>query len=97
MAKPRSPVRVETRKLLFGITKRTWVCDDRFESAEFHERQSPGRVAVVHRSTKHTGKWQTSYFDDRGAISDSQRPSCREALADLPPSRWRLRDVKPKR
>ena len=90
-------MRVETRKLLFGITKRTWVCDARLESAEFHERQSPGRTVVVHRSTKAPGKWQTSYFDDQGAISDRQSPSCREALADLPPSRWRLRDVKPMR
>lgn len=92
------PVRVETRKLLFGIKSKRYVCDgDRVAGVEFQHRKDPRRVAVVHRSTKHAGKWQTSYLDQDGASSDTQRVSCSEAMFDLPPREWRLRELTRKR
>ncbi|MBV8722248.1 MAG: hypothetical protein JO277_08870 [Candidatus Eremiobacteraeota bacterium] len=96
MAK-RSPVRVETKRLALGIKSQRWTCDARLQSAQFQSRIDPSEMAVVHRSTKTPGKWQTSYFDAAGATRDAQSGSCQEALRDLPPRRWRLRDVSPKR
>lgn len=96
MAK-RSPVRVEKKKLLFGIESLRWVCDARLQAAEFQHRKQPERTVIVHRSTKHKGLWQTSRFDERGAQSDSQNSSCTEALRELSPKDWRLRNVSPKR
>jgi hypothetical protein len=93
----RSPVRVETRKLLFGLKSRQWVCDDRLQSAQFQHRSDPDQMVIVHRSTKARDRWQTSYFDARGAVSDRQSPTCLLALKDLSPKTWRLRDVALKR
>ena len=95
--KTRSPVRVEQRKLLFGLKATQFVCDARLLAAEFQHRKQPERTTIVHRSTKSPGKWQTSRFDERGASSDSQHPSCTEALKELSPKDWRLRSVVPKR
>lgn len=92
----RSPLRVETRKLALGIKASRWVCDARFQSAQFQSRRDPDKLAIVHRSTKREGKWQTSYFDEAGASRDVQSGSCQEALRDLPPRLWRLRDVSPR-
>ena len=92
------PIRIETRKLLFGLKSKRYVCDgDRIRGIELQSRRDPRKTAVVHRSTKFAGKWQTSYFDHHGASSDTQRASCSEALLDLPPEQWRLRNVTPKR
>ena len=95
--KRQSPVRVVKRELLFGLKKTQFVCDARFQSAELQNRRDPSRIAIVHRSTKTAGKWQTSFFDAEGASSDTQRSSCTEALKELSPNQWRLRDVRPKR
>lgn len=92
----RAPVHVVKRKLL-GKTFTSWACDTRLQTAEFQDRKDPTRAAIVHRSTKHAGKWQTSFFDDRGASSDFQSATCTEALRELPPGRWRLRGLVPKR
>lgn len=95
--KARSPVRVEQRELLFGLKATRFVCDARLQAAEFEHRKQPERKVIVHRSTKQPGKWQTSRFDERGASSDVQSASCTEALRELSPKDWRLRNVSPKR
>ncbi len=88
------PIRIETRKLLFGLKSKRYVCDgDRVAGVELQNRRDPRKTAVVHRSTKQAGKWQTSYLDHQGASSDTQRASCSEAMHDLPPHEWRLRTV----
>lgn len=74
-----------------------WACDARFQSAEFQDRRDPTRTAIVHRSTKYPGAWQVSRFDAEGAVGDSKRSSCAEALREVPPTSWRLRTLVPKR
>ncbi len=92
------PVRIQTRKLAFGLKSKRYVCDgERVTGVELQNRRDPRKKVVVHRSTKHDGKWQSSYFDQDGASSDTQRESCTAALFDLPPHEWRLRRVSKRR
>jgi len=92
------PVRIETRKLLFGLKSKRWICDgDRVKGVELQNRRDSRKTVVVHRSTKFAGKWQTSYFDHHGASSDTQRATCSEAMLDVPPEQWRLRSVSRRR
>ena len=88
------PVRIQTRKLAFGIKSKRFVCAIDVDGIELQNKKDPQRTAVVHRSTKKPGMWQTSYFDERGASGDTQRSSCTEALQNTPPGEWRLREVK---
>lgn len=75
-----------------------WICDARLKGAEFQNRRQEHLSAVVHPSTKYVGKWQLSFFDSRvGATGDIQLKSCQEAVSELPPRQWRLRDLKPRR
>lgn len=80
-----------------GPTYTAWSCDARLQSAEFHNRKRPTIKAIVHRSTKEAGKWQTSYFDELGPTGDMQTKTCQEAVRELPPGVWRLRKLSPKR
>ncbi len=92
------PIRVETRKLAFGIKSKRYVCNgDQIAAIELQDRRDPNRTAVVARSTKTPGLWQTSHFDERGASGDTQRASCTDALQNLPPKQWRLRTVSRRR
>jgi hypothetical protein len=95
----RSPVRLQNRAPAWpgGPRIDRWVCDVRLQSARFQDRLDHQRTAIVHRSTKYPQAWQVSFFDDQGAASDIRRTTCNEALRELSPSRWRLRDVRPKR
>lgn len=95
----RPPIYIEKRKRLWpgGPNIDRWTCDARFQSAEFQDRSYPNRRAIVHRSTKYTGRWQVSLFDDRGASGDLNRATCAEALREVPPASWRLRKLVPKR
>ncbi len=88
------PLRIETRKLLFGLKSKRWVCDStRVKGVELQEKRDPRKTVVVHPSTKKHGMWQASFFDHHGASSDIQRPSCTEVMRELPPEQWRLRAV----
>jgi len=92
------PIRIQTRKLLFGLKSKRYVCDGaRITGVELQNRLDPRKTVVVHRSTKFAGKWQSSYLDHHGASSDTQRDSCSAALEDLPPHEWRLRRVSKRR
>jgi hypothetical protein len=95
----KAPLHVEKKQPFGpkGPTFHKWVCDVRFQSAQLQNRRDPRVTAIVHRSTKARYKWQTSYFDEQGASGDTQASSCAEALRELPPKMWRLRDVTPKR
>jgi hypothetical protein len=50
----------------------------------------------VHRSTKTPGGWQVTYFDDGTPTGDIQTRSCQEAVRELPPGAWRLRQLRPR-
>lgn len=92
------PLRIETRKLLWGLKSKRWVCDStRVKGVELQERRDPRKTVVVHPSTKHPGMWQASFFDHHGASSDIQRKTCSEALRETPPEQWRLRSVSRRR
>lgn len=90
MARRKSPLKVVCKTLLLGIKRCDWTPVGPFRGAEFVGRDSPN-TAIVHPSTKHDGKWQVSYFDDRGPVGDSQHPSASEALKQVSPRRWKLR------
>lgn len=92
------PIRVETRKLALGIKSKRYVCSgDVVTGIELQDRKDPRRTAVVARSTKTPGLWQTSYFDERGPSGDTQRASCTDALQNLTPRDWKLRRVSRRR
>ncbi len=95
----RPPVYVEKRKPAWpgGPNINRWACDARLQAAQFQSRRDPRRTAIVHRSTKYKDRWQVSFFDADGAASDLNRGSCAEALKELPPRAWRLRELTPKR
>lgn len=97
----RSPLRVKCSPWPFelepGERRRSichWVCDAPV-AAEFTRRHSKygPHTAILHPSTKGRGRWQVSFFDDLGAVSDVNRATCSEALkdADIVPSNWKLK------
>ncbi len=88
----KSPIRVRCKPLLLGIKRCRWEREGLLRAAEFTNRRNQ-TTAIVHPSTKTKGFWQVSFWDDQGPISDVQRRSCNDALAELPPKLWRLRQV----
>jgi hypothetical protein len=71
-----------------------WTCDDaRLRSVKLQNRERPEQTAIVHPSTKRPGLWQATWFDHDVPTGDFQVDTCREALREFPPSRWRLRKV----
>jgi hypothetical protein len=91
--KRKSPIRVRCRKLLFGYKACEWQADSHVRGALFQSRSKVDETAIVHPSSKHPGKWQVSFFDDRGPVSDSQHSSVNDALKTISTKRWRLRNV----
>lgn len=103
----KSPLKVACRPWPFpprpGERRRAplckWVCRAGAapRAAEFTGRRGVLRTwrAVLHPSTKRPGKWQVSVFDEQGAIGDSIRDTCTEALAarDIMPNNWKLVNV----
>lgn len=74
-----------------------WVCRSGVpvRAASFISRRGQHWTAVLHPSTKERGRWQVSIFDEMGAIGDSIRNTCTEALSarDIMPESWKLVDV----
>lgn len=72
-----------------------WACRGPVKAARFVSRRGPHFTAVLHPSTKERGRWQVSIFDEMGAVGDTIRTDCREALAarDITPGRWKLVEV----
>lgn len=96
--RPHSPIRLRRDAGVESLLKRrhySWVCDDdRLAAAHFVDRVDPRRYAILHRSTKPgASRWQLSFFDERGAVSDFSVPKCQLALRELPHSNYRLREV----
>jgi hypothetical protein len=75
----------------FRICK--WKCVGPVRGAMFVERRNPSRYAILHPSTKKPGTWQTSFFDEHGPWGDWPRATCDEAVADLRPREYRLKEV----
>lgn len=69
-----------------------WRCIRPVVAARFTERHNPSRYAIVHRSTKRGPPWQITWFDELGPSSDTRRQSCDDALRELPPWQYRLRE-----
>lgn len=88
----KSPLKVKCKPLLFGRKSCTWTPVGEFRGAQFSNRRQRDRYAIVHPSTKNVGKWQVSYFDEVGPISDTQHANAEDALKQVPASLWRLRD-----
>lgn len=88
----KSPLRVGCRPLLFGLKQCNWKVAGAFRGAEFTSRRRAGEFAIVHPSTKQAGKWQVSFFDADGPSRDSQHSTVEDALAQVSPKLWRLRD-----
>ena len=86
-----SPLRVACRTLPFGIRSCDWTVVGTLRAAEFSSRTRPGETAIVHPSTKSLGRWQVSFFDERGAVRDSLHPTAEDALRQVPPKRWKLK------
>lgn len=94
----RSPIRLLPDASMSRVLKRkvyAWRCDDAaVNGAMFTSRTNKDEYAILHRSTKQSGKWQVSFFDKHGPVSDAQATSCERALRDhLPARRFRLRSV----
>ena len=87
----RSPLRVVCRTLAFGVKSCNWKVVGDLRAAEFSSRTRSDETAIVHPSTKALGKWQVSFFDEQGAVRDSQHPSAEDALRQVPPKRWKLK------
>jgi hypothetical protein len=87
----KSPIRVGCRTLAFGIKACEWKIVGPFHGAEFLSRSRPGEFAIVHPSTKTSGKWQVSFFDKDGPSRDSQHSSAEDALKQLYPKKWKLK------
>ena len=90
-AAKKSPLRVVCRTLAFGIKACEWKVVGEFRGAEFVSRSRPGDFAIVHPSTKTSGKWQVSFFDDQGPSRDSQHSSVEDALKHVFPKKWKLK------
>ena len=86
----KSPLRVVCRTLAFGIKRCDWKVVGAFRGAEFMSR-THHESAIVHPSTKQPGKWQVSFFDDMGAVRDSQHSAVEDALQQVAPKRWKLK------
>jgi hypothetical protein len=97
--KHRPPLHVEKRQLFGpkGPKFNVWKCDARLQVAKLQYRRNPHLTAVVHRSTKTPGGWQLTYFDDGTPTGDIQVRSCQEAVREVPPGTWRLRQLRPMR
>jgi hypothetical protein len=52
---------------------------------QFRCEGRPEWFAIIHPSTIEIGRWQVSYFDDRGAIGDTRRDTLGEALRAIEP------------
>lgn len=89
----RSPLRVTCRRLAFGLKSCEWNCERPIRGALFEARDRSGRTAIVAPSTKKRNHWQVTTFDGDGPIGDRQYPTCDLAVKELPPKRWRLRQV----
>ena len=61
----------------------SWRCDGKIQAARFVATHNPSMYAILHPSTKSRGKWQVSYFDELGAVSDTIFSSCDKAVKEL--------------
>ena len=86
----KSPLRVVCRTLAFGIKSCDWKVVGNLHGAQFSSRTRPDEFAIVHPSTKSAGKWQVSFFDELGAVRDSQHSSVEDALRQVSPKKWKL-------
>jgi len=91
LSRKKSPLRVACRTLAFGIKRCDWKVVGQLQGAEFSSRKRSDETAILHPSTKSIGKWQVSFFDDLGAVRDSQHPSVEDALKQVPPKQWKLK------
>jgi len=87
----KSPLRVVCRTLALGIKACEWKVVGPLRGAEFSSRTRSDESAIVHPSTKSIGKWQVSFFDELGAVRDSQHGSVEDALRQVPPEKWKLK------
>lgn len=94
LARRKSPLRVVCRTLAFGIKSCDWKTVGQLRGAEFSSRTRRDETAIVHPSTKSIGKWQVSFFDELGAVRDSQHGSVDDALKQVPPKRWKLKEFR---
>lgn len=92
MTSRRSPVKAVGKPLLFGFKSIQWTPRAGFRGAQFSSRKRKHHYAIVHPSTKTAGKWQVSYFDELGPVSDTQHANADDALRQVPATQWRLRD-----
>jgi hypothetical protein len=92
----RSPIRLVTQRLLFGIAAQRWTCDEgRLRGAKFEGRRGTryeGYEVIVHPSTKGPG-WQASYFERGVPYRDAQGASCDVLLREVSNKSFRLREV----
>ena len=91
LARRKSPLRVTCRTLAFGIKSCDWKVVGAFRGAEFVSRSQQEAWAIVHPSTKRSGMWQVSFFDEHGPVGDSQHSIVEDALKQVAPRRWKLR------
>ena len=91
LARRKSPLRVVCRTLAFGIKSCAWKVVGPLRGAEFSSRTRQDESAIVHPSTKSIGKWQVSFFDERGPVRDSQHVSVEDALKQVSPKKWKLK------
>jgi len=91
LARRKSPLRVVCRTLAFGIKSCDWKVVGTLRGAEFSSRTKSDEFAIVHPSTKSVGKWQVSFFDELGAVRDSQHSSVEDALKQVSPKKWKLK------
>lgn len=86
----KSPLRVVCRTLAFGMKHCDWTVVGAFRGAEFTSRKYH-ESAIVHPSTKQSGMWQVSFFDDMGPVRDSQHSAVEDALKQVSPKSWKLK------
>jgi hypothetical protein len=86
----KSPLRVVCRTLAFGIKSCDWKVVGAFRGAEFASRKYH-ETAIIHQSTRKPGTWQVSFFDDMGAVRDSQHSTVEDALKQVTPKLWKLK------
>jgi hypothetical protein len=89
----KSPLRVKCRPLAFGLKGCEWNLVGPLHAAEFSSRRRRDEFAIVHPSTKNPGMWQVSFFDQDGASRDSQHTRVEDALKQVSPKHWRLKNV----